>query len=453
MAEWRKYWDERVELAPREEIKRADEAKLRRQLQYVYERSPFYRRKFDQAGVKPESIRTVEDLAALPFTEKDELRRTQEEHPPLGEYQCASLTDIIRIQATSGTTGMPLFLGLTRHDADLWAEVGARTIWCMGFRPDDMMMACGSYFIMVSGVSDHLAGERASMAMVPIGVGRSAYLVRFARFLGVNALGGTPSYMLYLPKVVREELGIEPYQLGIRKILVGGEPGGSIPATRQEIEETWGARVVDGLYGMADVVSSFAGECEVREGLHFCGQGAVIPELINPESGENLPFEDDVVGEAVYTGIDREATPVVRYRSHDLMRVINRPCDCGRTSYRFEVLGRSDEMFIVKGVNIFCTAIEKLLGEMRPRLTGEFQVLLDRPSPLDIVRLRVEYGEGVAEEALPELQGEVTARLRKDLMCAADVELCPPASLPRFEYKAKRMYRVYQGDVPDSPTG
>lgn len=434
-------WDPVVERLSRDELTALEEAALNTQTQYVLTHSPFYQQKFQGIDFH---VAGREALAALPFTEKDELRRSQEQSPPFGNYLAAPSVLVIRVHKTSGTTGRPLYLAMTREDVETTHECGARAYLAAGLRPGDRVVHCLNYQLWAGGVTDHLSLERVGATVIPFGVGNTHGLLRTIRDLNINCISSTPSYLVHLAGIVREQLDMEPRDLGLRKGFFGGEPGLQNPRVRERIETTWDLRAMDANYGMADVLSIFGAECEVREGLHFFGQGAVLVELIDPETLKALEIRTGVLGELVYTHLRREAQPLVRYRSHDVAEIISTaPCTCGRTSFRFRVLGRSDEMVHVRGVNVFPTAIADLLGGFATELSGEFQIVLQSPPPYDFLPIRVELAHNASGKDLPALSGRIAEALHDGLNFRASVELVPSQTLPRTEGKTHRVVRTY----------
>ncbi len=446
---WPRYWNEAVETLAPAALREREDRLVRETARHAASRSPFYRAKFADAGLRPEHVSGAADLARLPFTTKAELRASQEAHPPLGAHTAVPLREVARIHKTSGSTGRPLYIAMTRRDAALTNECGARAFWAAGLRPDHLVVHCLNYCLWLGGYTDHSSLEHAGAAVVPFGVGHSALLVRTIRDLGVTAISSTPSYMAVLAEVVRAELRCEPRELGLRLGLFGGEPGMAIPGTRRAIEETWGLVARDANYGMSDALSNFAAECDRRPELHFLGQEAIVCQLIDPDTGRDRPLAAGESGEFVFTTLGREAQPLLRYRSGDAVRILSTdPCECGRTGFRFRVLGRSDDMLIVKGINVFPTAVETVLAEMLPDLTGAFQILLPKPNPLEVLTLRVEHGAAIGAGDLEGLRARVERRVRELLAARADVELVPPGTLPRFEQKARRLVKLYAGERP-----
>jgi len=440
------YWNEEIETLPAEARRRLETERLQAQIAYNHRTSPFYAAKLDAAGVKPSDIRGVEDLARLPFMEKREIAASQEDGTLLGINRCAPLREIVRIQATGGTTGQPLRIGWTRQDIADYCEMGARALWAMGCRPGDIVFTTMNFSLYAGGLSDHLTFETLGATTIPYGVGQSERLIRMMAAIKDDVcLWATPSYAVRLAEVARG-LGIAPRDVGVAKGFFSGEAGMQVPGYREAIEETWGMRASD-MYGTGEL-ALHSGECAHRNGVHYGGTGFAVMELIDPDTGVVLPFEDGRQGEVVLTSIRRQACPLQRMRSHDLMRVFTEPCACGRTSFRFRVLGRSDDMIIVKGVNVFPLGIQATLMTLRPRLTGEFQVELRRAPPIDYaVPIKVEVARDVPAAAYPDLAREVAVALQRMQNVTVAVTLVPQGSLVS-EKKLRRVIRAYRGETP-----
>jgi phenylacetate-CoA ligase len=443
----RTFWNEELETLSPEATRRLEDERLREQIAYDAATSDFYRAKLDAGGAKPDDIRTREDLERIPFMEKTELAASQADGTLLGINQCAPLDRIVRIQATGGTTGQPIRIGLTRRDIDDYGEVGAAALWAMGCRPGDIVFECMNYNLYSGGLSDHMTFETLGAATIPFGVGHSERLLTMmAGLRDPVGIWATPSYAVRLAEVARS-LGHEPRDIGLRRGYFSGEAGLQVPGFRERIESTWGMVARD-QYGTGEL-GLHSGECEALDGVHWGGTGIAIAELIDPDTGDVLPFVDGQQGEVVYTSIHREASPLLRMRSHDLMQVFTEPCRCGRTTFRFRILGRSDDMFIVKGVNVFPLAIQAALLRLAPRVTGEFRVDLDRPPPIDYaVPLTVEVARDVPidDGVRDALARQIVERLQTDVNVTADVRLVEPGSIAG-EGKTRRVIRSYRGEV------
>ena len=447
MVAYSTYWNKEIETMPFEKMVQLQKQKLQSQMKYVYETSAFYREKFDKAKAKPTDIINIKDLQNLPFTEKEELRISLEKSPPLGEHCAASLENVIRIHGSSGTTGRPTFIGLTRRDCNMWDEVAARCVWAIGYRPNHIITHCFNYALFVGGVSDHLGTEKMGATVVPVGVGQAKRLARILDDFKVDGVTATASYFFHLAGVVKEELGKDPKELGIKILACGAEPGAGIPATRRKVEEIWGGNAYD-VTGLSDVFGWHGGECEYKQGMHFGGPDFCIMEVIDPDTGKAKEISEEMEGEVVYTMIEREASPLIRFRSHDHVMVWTSPCECGRTTWRFRIVGRTDDMLIVKGVNVFPSAVEDVIRTLTPEVTGEFQILLEKPSPLPDLKIKIEYGSDSKPQDLTKLKEKIEKRFSEILLFKANVELIPPMTIPRVEYKPKRVYKLYTGEKP-----
>ncbi len=441
----RRFWDEESETMSTADRRRLEDERLRDQITYDYATSHYYHAKFAAAGVAPLAIRTVDDLPAIPFMEKTEVAASQADGTILGVNQCAPLERIVRIQATGGTTGQPIRIGLTGRDIGDYGEMGARALWAMGCRPGEVVFECMNYNLYSGGLSDHLTFETLGAATIPFGVGHSERLITMMSGLADPfGIWATPSYAVRLAEVARG-MGLEPRDIGLRKGYFSGEAGLQVPGYREKVEALWGMVARD-QYGTGEL-GLHSGECEALEGVHFGGIGFAVAELIDPDTGDVLPFTDGQQGEVVYTSIRREASPLLRMRSHDVMQVFTEPCRCGRTSWRFRVLGRSDDMFIVKGVNVFPLAIQTSLMTLAPQVTGEFQVDLDRPPPIDYaVPLTVEVAADVPASRRDALGREVVERLQRDLNFSADVRFVGSGTIAG-EGKTRRVIRSYRGEA------
>ena len=438
-------WNERLETLSREELFETEEkALLRAQLDYVLRRSRFYQEKFKAAGLSALDFGPDLKLRDLSFTEKSELLDDQLRHPPFGSILAAPPENLRRVHRTSGSSGRPVFIALTQKDIDNTMEAGTRAFWCAGVRPGDLIIHCLNYCLWMGGLTDHMNLEHTGATVIPFGVGNSRSLIEMIRHLRPTGISCTPSYIAKLEAVLRDDFGLRPRDLHLKKGLFGGEPGIQNSAFRAVIEDTWGMRVMDANYGMADVLSIFGAECEHRCGLHFHGQGILFLELIDPSTGASLEFQEGQVGEFVCTNLKREGQPLVRFRSHDLAKIVGvGPCACGRNGFRFKILGRSDDMLIVKGINVFPGSIAEIIGKHLTSLTGEFEIVLDAPPPIDKLRIRMECRTALPEQALSDIVRTVRRQFRELLDFSADIELVPEGTIPRTDGKAKRIKKFY----------
>jgi phenylacetate-CoA ligase len=388
---------------------------LEAQLDYLEASSPFYR----------ERIRGRRDLAALPLTTKDELRESQRRHPPFGEHLCAPRETLVRLHVTSGTTGDPVAIGLTRRDHEANCAVGGEAFAIAGLTPADTVAHCLNYALYAGGIADHMAIEASGATVVPVGVGQSRRLLDLIPRLGITAIFGTLSFPSYLAARAREA-GLDPKALGLRHIVTAGEPGAGLTAVRAEIEAAWRVTVAD-TFGMSDVWSTMAGECGLGEGLHLTTGEHALLEVIDPDTTDPLPLEDGVRGELVWTHLRRQASPLLRYRSSDLATVWTAQCPCGRTTPRIRISGRRDDMLRVQAVNVYPQAIAELLGGARHAIVADGDPIVP---PLHV------YVEGTADAE------RLKAALRTDIA----VHRLQPGELPVSERKTKHVYRTTRGD-------
>ncbi len=407
-------WDEQLEL---------DDASYRAQLAYLLERSAFYREKLN--GLDP---RGLAEIAELPLTEKAELKATCTPENPIGTHLCAERRELVRIYSTSGTTGTPSYIPLTAGDLDNWVTGSARSYAASGIAPGQRIVSTYNAGPFVAGAA--LASfERIGLTHIPVGTGNSERLLRALELLAPEAVVLTPSYAAYL---------LESADLrasSVQRVLVAGEPGGGEPAFRAMLEEGWGAKVTEAM-GIGDIGVSLWGECEEQDGMHLGARGFVHAELIDPGSGAALELEDGAGGELVLTHLRHRAAPLLRFRTRDHVEVRTSPCACGRTGPRIRCIGRTDDMLIVRGVNVFPSAIREVVGAFAPQVTGRILVKptargVKQEPPLPVA---VELALDVAGPA--SLAEAISERLRDALVVQTRVELVPWGSLQRSEYKS-----------------
>jgi len=439
----KEFLNEEIETMDPDELRPIQEKNFLKQMHYIWEKSHFYQKKFKEHGVEKGDIKGLEDLHKLPFTEKDELRKSQEETPPLGSHCIVPIHDIIRIQSSSGTTGVPTFVGITRHDHQVWTHITARSLFSKSVRPTDVVIHAVGLTFFVGGLPVKDAIEHIGAAFVPIGTGASDRVVMTTKRLGGNVLHCTPSYAQYFADYVRKSHNMEPSDLGFEKLVVGAEPGGGVPAIKKRLQTDYQCIVSEGM-GNSDAAPIIFGECPAQQGMHFCAQEYIFPELIDPESGHVMEMKEGAEGELVYTLIDRECCPVVRFRTRDRITVFTDTCECGRTSFRIRCIGRTDDMLIILGVNVFPSAIKDVITALRPRVTGDMLILLEKPGPTVTppLRIQVEYSPGTKD--LATLKKELEGILRDKLVFKADVELVSEGTLPRFEMKANYIRKLYE---------
>lgn len=429
-------YDPTIETRPVEEQYELDKESYLKQVRYLFENSTFYRKKLSEAGFDDASaVGGLGDIAKLPFTEKDELRKTQAMAPPFGEHLSCPPEKLQRVFSTSGTTGVPCYLGLTRNDIDMYATNVARGYSAAGFSAGQRIVVGFNAGPFVAGAV-YYGFDKIGCTVIPVGTGNTERLVTAIQKLKATGISCTPSYGLYLIDWCQQH-GIETETLGLTNMITAGEPGGGDPLIRDRIETAFGCKVRESM-GIGDISLSAWAEDEDANGMHFMARGFVHVELIDPASGEPIPWEDKAEGELVYTALQRDAMPLLRFRSRDHVVVNMQSNPTGRTGPRIRCVGRTDDMLIVRGVNLFPSAIRSILNEFTPDVSG---MLLVRPKehgvlqtpPLPIV---VELGDGSAE-ANPDLQKRLTDEIRSRLLVTADVQLVPYGTIPRETYKAK----------------
>src|SRR6266581_1698069 len=426
-------WNSQAETMPRAELTALQTKRLQQQVARAYERVAFYRRALEGRGVHPRDIQTLDDIERLPFTVKDDFRVTY----PYGLF-AVPLKDVVRLHASSGTTGKPVVGGYTRADLTMWGEVMARTFAAGGVTDEDVFQNFYGYGLFTGGLGAHIGAEVIGATVIPMSGGLTRRQIMMMEDLGATVIAGTPSYTLVVAEVATEE-GIDlRSRMNVRVGFFGAEPW--TEGMRREIEERFGLEAFD-IYGLTEVIGpGVAAECSQHQGLHI-NEDHFYPEVIDPESGKRLP--DGEAGELVFTCLTREALPLLRYRTRDRVALLHDACPCGRTSVRMHrVRGRSDEMLIVRGVNVFPTQIEQILLS-HPGLTSNYQILVDRQrDQLDELEVQVEMDEALHDkggEAIGALQASVTEDLRQALGLQAYVLIAEPFHLPRSEGKVKRV--------------
>lgn len=416
-----------------------DDRAYRAQIAYLLDRSPFYRDKLRTAGLRSAGqIGGLSDVGGLPLTEKAELKATCTVEAPLGAHLCVPSEEIVRIYSTSGTTGTPSYIPLTAADLDNWVTGSARSYGASGIAAGQRIVTTYNAGPFVAGAA--LAGfERLGLSHIPVGTGNTDRLVRAVELLRPEGVTLTPSYAAYVAEW-SEERGFDLAASSVRRVLVAGEPGGGQPVFRAHLESAWGARVTEAM-GVGDIGPSLFGECEAQQGMHIGARGLIHTELIDPDTGEAVPLEDGARGELVLTHLRHRAAPLLRFRTRDHVRVWTSPCDCGRTSPRLRCLGRTDDMLIVRGVNVFPAAIREAVSAFAPQVSGHILVKPAAPGvrqdpPL---RIAVELGRGETENS--SLAQAVRERLREVLVVQTLIELVPWGSLQRSEYKSTLLER------------
>ena len=429
-------YDPEAETRPVAEQYELDQAQYSRQMAYLLENSAFYQQKLGEAGFdSPDAIGGLDEIARLPFTEKDEIRATQASAPPVGAHLAAQEEELRRVFSTSGTTGTPCYLGLTANDLEMYATNVARGYTAAGFSRGQKVVVGFNAGPFVAGAV-YYGFDKIGCSVIPVGTGNTERMVTAIQKLGATGISCTPSYGLYLIDWCHQH-GIDTQSLGLKNMITAGEPGGGDPLVRGKIQEAFGCVVRESM-GIGDITLSAWAEDEDGRGMHFMPRGFVHVELIEPASGEPIPWEDGAEGELVYTALRREAMPLLRFRSRDHVIVTMAENPTGRTGPRIRCVGRTDDMLIVRGVNLFPTAIRSILDHFTPKVSGMFQVrprsrgVLQTP-PLPVV---IELGKDTPE-APAGLRQQMADEIRSRLLVTTDVSFVPHGTLPRETYKSK----------------
>ncbi len=424
-------WNPEYETLPRGKLKELQFTRLKATLKWAYERVPFYVKKFEEKGVNPKDIRSLEDIVKLPFSEKEDIR----DNYPYGLF-AVPLQTIVRIHSSSGTTGKPIVVGYTRGDINTWAELTARIASAGGVTSSDVCQISFGYGLFTGGFGFHYGLERIGATVVPVSVGNTERQIMIMKDFKTTVLICTPSYAFYIAEV-GEEMGVDFSSLPLRLGLFGAEPWSE--GMRKEIEKRLGISATDN-YGLTEVIGpGVSGECEAKEGLHV-NEDHFLVEVVDPKSGEPLP--PGKVGELVFTSLTKEAFPVIRYRTRDLSYLIDEPCSCGRTFVRMaKVRGRTDDMIVVRGVNVFPSQVESVLTEIEG-IEPHFQIVVDRERALDKMEVLVEVSEKIFPDAmgkLVEFEKKIEEKLQAVLGIKAEVKLVEPKTFARTAGKAKRV--------------
>ncbi|HET7339697.1 MAG TPA: phenylacetate--CoA ligase family protein [Candidatus Dormibacteraeota bacterium] len=428
-------WEREVEAAPWEEVRRLSVGAWERQYRRLRESSAFYARKWREAGIG-HSFVSLADLSQLPFTTKQELKDALDEDPPFGSNLCVAPEQVKRVYQTSGTTGSPSVLALTRGDMETWTIMGTRTYYATGIHEHSSVLTTFGAGPFVAGHT-HFVLLRIGARSVPVAPGDTERVVFGLRAGLADTLLATASFAQYLANRTEKEGGGD---LKLTHVVTGGEPGGGIPAIRDHIQRVLGVTVTE-VMGIGDIAPSLFGECTHQQGMHFCGAGHVWVELIDPETREPMEIETGAEGELAYTSLTREAMPVVRFLGGDIVRIEGTECECGRTSFRQRVIGRRDDMFIVRGVNVYPTAILSVVGDFRPRVTGRARVV--RPGPETSIEPPIPIEVEVTErhESDPTLVKDIEDAIHSRLMFRSRVELVPESEFGEAGYKTRLTVR------------
>ena len=425
-------WNNNKECMPRAQMRELQGKRLHKIVDYVYHNVPFYRDKLQQMDIKPEDITSIDDIVKLPFTTKQDLR----DNYPFG-LQAAPQSEVIRFHASSGTTGNPTIVGYTRKDVGVWSECMSRCLTAFGVTRDDLFSVAYGYGLFTGGLGVHYGVENLGAAVLPTSTGNTEKHVRLLRDLHVTGIACTPSYALYLAETM-EKMGVTTDQIHLRTGAFGAEPW--TENMRQEIEHRLGLKGYN-IYGLSEIMGPCVSyECEEQNGSHIC-EDHFFPEVVDPETLEPLPYGQP--GELVFTTLTKEGMPLLRYRTRDLCALYNDPCPCGRTAVRMgRIMGRSDDMLIIRGINVFPSQVESVILSM-PECAPHFLLVVDRVDNLDTLTVQVEmrqdfFAQGFDTfEPVFKLERELAAKLRSVLSINAKVQVKEPGTLARSQGKSK----------------
>jgi len=424
-------WNIEAECMPIEQRRELQSALLQKTVRRCYEKVPVYRKKFDEAGIKPEDIRSVDDIKYLPFTTREDLI----ENYPFGMF-AVPMEEVVRIHSSSGTTGKPKVVGYTKNDINVWAEVMARTIGCGGAGKNDIVQNAYGYGLFTGGLGIHYGAEKIGATVIPISGGNTKRQIMVMQDFGSTMLACTPSYALYIADTAAE-MGVDIRKLPLKYGIFGAEPW--TDSLRKEIEEKMGIHATD-IYGLSEIIGpGVSGECEVQNGLHVFDDH-FLPEVIDPNTLEVL--SPNTPGELVFTSLTKEAFPIIRYRTRDLSMLMTDPCPCGRTHFRMgRITGRTDDMLIIRGVNVFPSQIESVLLGVEG-IAPHYLIVVDRVDSLDSLEVWVEVSEKVFSDeikVLEALEKRIEREIESVLGLSVAVRLKEPKTIERSEGKAKRV--------------
>lgn len=425
------FWSKELECMPREHMKKLQLRRLQKTVERVYTNVPFYKRRFDEIGLKPKHIKSLKDLENIPFTVKDDLRAN---YPY--EMFAVPINKIVRLHASSGTTGKPTVVGYTKADLKIWSELVARMVVETGVTENDIAQISFGYGLFTGAFGLHYGLERLGATVVPISTGNTERQIMLMKDFGSTVLVSTPSYAMYMSEVA-ENLGVKPEQLNLRIGLFGSEA--STDEMLSQLERKWGILATEN-YGLSEVMGpGISGDCHLKCGMHIA-EDHFIPEIIDPNTGEVLPAGEE--GELVLTTITKEGLPILRYRTRDITSLNYEPCSCGRTLARMsKVQGRTDDMLIIKGVNVFPSQIEGVLMSIED-IAPHYEIIVKRERYIDILEINIEVSDARLLERFSDLEAlknKISNELKTVLQIDARVNLVEPQTLKRFEGKAKRV--------------
>lgn len=432
------YWNKETETAPREKLEQLQLARFRERMQYVYERSPVYKRKYDEAGIKPSDLQSLDDIQHVPFTLKEELRESQSLHPPWGDFICIPPEDGVRVFQTTGTTGVPVKIILNKTDWTVhFYEQFMHHMYGYGIKTSDILFVPFGYSLYIAWWCFQAAMEQAGVMIVPGGAQSSKDRIRNIFDWEATVVCGTPTYLIYLGDLAKN-MGQPLANSAVRIVVAGGEPGACVPSTRKAIENLWGAKCYDDM-GSTEI-TNFGFECVAQKGTHVI-ESLFYAECLDPDTLKAVsPGE---VGELVLSNLCMESMPLLRFRLKDLVKFNKETCECGRTFLRLDggILGRSDDMFQFAGVNIFPSAVENLVRQVE-EFSNEYQLIVPKMGSGKRLKIRVEPASAnISDEGMGQAVKKFIQTVRHSITITPEVEILEIGELPRFELKANRVIR------------
>ena len=415
---------------------------LNNKIKNILKKSKFYKNKLKK--FKNKKINS-EIFDKIPFTTKKELLDDQKKHPPFGSNLTVEKKNIQRIHRTSGTSNKPLILALTKNDLKLMAETGSTCSKISGLKSNDIVFHCLNYCMWMGGLTDHLSLEKSGAAVIPYGVGNSKQLIESIQNIKASTISCTPSYLNKLVYVLNEFFDVKPKDLGLRLGLLGTEGGLQDENYRKKIEDTWGIKAINFNYGMAEVWSIFGSECfNCQDGLNFVSNGNLYLELINPENLKNIEIKPGSEGEMVVTTLNKEAQPIIRYRTGDIIKINKtKACKCGHKGIKFQITGRSDDMITVKGINVFPSQIRTVINKYLNKLSGQFQIILDKPLPIENLHISIEKSQKTSSLELEILKNKLISEFKNNLHLMPHIDFVAQGSLTADGTKSKIFKKNY----------
>lgn len=409
---------------------------LKNSFKNTIKNSSFYKKKLK----KFKNIKfSINEFEKIPFTTKKELLDDQKKYPPYGSNLTIDINKIQRVHRTSGTSDKPLILALTKNDIDRMEKTGSICSEISGLKSKDIVVHCLNYCMWMGGLTDHLSLEKSGAAVVPYGVGNSKQLIETILNIKASVLSCTPSYLNKLVYVLNEHFDIKPKDLGLRLGLLGTEGGLQDPNYRKKIEDTWGIKAINFNYGMAEVWSIFGSECfKCKNGLNFSSNGNLYLELINPASKKNIEIAPGAEGEMVISTLHKESQPIIRYKTGDMIKINQtKPCKCGVKGIKFNIIGRSDDMLTIKGINVFPSQIRSIINRYLDKLSGQFQIIIDKPLPIENLQILIEKSQETTALELEIIKNKLILDFKNGLFILPQVDFVPQGSLTADGTKSK----------------